>query len=342
MLSHRLHRSSPVLTDPERCRRAARPRPGPAVGWGAAPPGSPARGRHRPAPGRPRYRHRPPGASGRPPGRAASRPPGAAGGGPDAPMTRHERPVPADREGPSTPRGPLVCAPTSAFPPPGGGGARGEDPSSPRRTGRMDWPEDRGAAEAAMPGGQARMSGSPAAAQVQRCSHSRLTACPAPRRPATRRGRWWDAPSARAASLASSAALPVPASVRLGRGSPTLGPFPGSTPGPISAQATGAPSLPAQPQFGLVGAPSGEWSGQAEWMRFARLIHRPVRDLGGPAVRAAFGGNLKPALLATQGGTARARIGPDARPSADLGGRELPHWWGMPAVAGVDLRTRSR
>jgi hypothetical protein len=26
MLSHRLHRSSPVLTDPERCRRAARPR----------------------------------------------------------------------------------------------------------------------------------------------------------------------------------------------------------------------------------------------------------------------------------------------------------------------------
>jgi hypothetical protein len=27
-------------------------------------------------------------------------------------------------------------------------------------------------------------------------------------------------------------------------------------------------------------------------VRFARLIHRRVRDLGGPAVRAAYGGNL--------------------------------------------------
>jgi hypothetical protein len=36
-------------------------------------------------------------------------------------------------------------------------------------------------------------------------------------------------------------------------------------------------------------------------MRFARLIHRRARDLGGPSARAAFGGNLKPALVATQG-----------------------------------------
>jgi hypothetical protein len=27
-------------------------------------------------------------------------------------------------------------------------------------------------------------------------------------------------------------------------------------------------------------------------VRFARLIHRPVRDLGVPSARAAFGGNL--------------------------------------------------
>src|SRR5215213_3921539 len=39
------------------------------------------------------------------------------------------------------------------------------------------------------------------------------------------------------------------------------------------------------------GPPTGEWSGQAERMRFARLIHRPVRVLGGPAVRAASGGD---------------------------------------------------
>jgi hypothetical protein len=57
-------------------------------------------------------------------------------------------------------------------------------------------------------GGQARMSGSPPPRRSKRCSHSCLTACPAPRRPATRRGRWRDAPSARAASLASSAACP--------------------------------------------------------------------------------------------------------------------------------------
>jgi hypothetical protein len=33
--------------------------------------------------------------------------------------------------------------------------------------------------------------------------------------------------------------------------------------------------------------------------RFARLIHRHGRVLGGPAVRAACGGNLEPALVAT-------------------------------------------
>jgi len=36
-------------------------------------------------------------------------------------------------------------------------------------------------------------------------------------------------------------------------------------------------------------------------MRFARLIHPARRDLGGPSARTAFGGNLKPALVATQG-----------------------------------------
>jgi hypothetical protein len=35
-------------------------------------------------------------------------------------------------------------------------------------------------------------------------------------------------------------------------------------------------------------------------VRFARLIHRRVRDLGGPAVRAASGGNLNPPWLPLQ------------------------------------------
>ena len=57
-----------------------------------------------------------------------------------------------------------------------------------------------------MPGGQARMSCSPPPRRSKRPSHSRLTACPAARRPLAVAGR--DAPSARAAPLASSAALP--------------------------------------------------------------------------------------------------------------------------------------
>src|SRR5829696_5574752 len=57
--------------------------------------------------------------------------------------------------------------------------------------------------------------------------------------------------------------------------------------------------------------PRGEWSGQAEWMRFARLIDRPVRVLGGPAVRAAFGGNLSLTWLPR-------RVGGGLRPAANL------------------------
>jgi hypothetical protein len=42
-------------------------------------------------------------------------------------------------------------------------------------------------------------------------------------------------------------------------------------------------------------------------VRFARLIDRRGRVLGGPAVRAACGGRLKLALIATQGSTADRR-----------------------------------
>jgi hypothetical protein len=39
-------------------------------------------------------------------------------------------------------------------------------------------------------------------------------------------------------------------------------------------------------------------------VRFARLIDRRGRALGPALAGAAYGGNLKPALVATQGGTA--------------------------------------
>ena len=40
-------------------------------------------------------------------------------------------------------------------------------------------------------------------------------------------------------------------------------------------------------------------------VRFARLIQRPGRVLGVPSARAAFGGNLKPTLVATGGDSVR-------------------------------------
>jgi hypothetical protein len=40
-------------------------------------------------------------------------------------------------------------------------------------------------------------------------------------------------------------------------------------------------------------------------VRFARLIQRRGRVLGVPSARAAFGGNLKPTLVATDGDSVR-------------------------------------
>jgi hypothetical protein len=60
-------------------------------------------------------------------------------------------------------------------------------------------------------------------------------------------------------------------------------------------------SRPQQPR--PTGPPRG--SGAAAPSGALRAIDRRGRVLGGPAARAAFGGSPKPALVATQGGTAR-------------------------------------
>jgi hypothetical protein len=131
-----------------------------------------------------------------------------------------------------------------------------------------------------------------------------------------------DAPLARAASLASSAALARPPGDGLtGPSSRAAGP-PGIPPvnPPVIPPATdggGSPSpltavLPGQVPFGgPVGrkergrlAPLGGVVRPRRVVRFARLIHRRGRVCGGPAVRAACGGDLMPALAATQGGGA--------------------------------------
>jgi hypothetical protein len=69
-------------------------------------------------------------------------------------------------------------------------------------------------------------------------------------------------------------------------------------------------------------------------VRFARLIDRRGRVLGGPAVRAAFGGSLKLALVATPGGTA------GYRPSGLLDGARRPQ--GSIAAASVALLARTQ
>jgi hypothetical protein len=66
-------------------------------------------------------------------------------------------------------------------------------------------------------------------------------------------------------------------------------------------------------------APSGEWSGRAGWWLRA-IDQRPGRVLGGPAVRAASGGNLsRPAYYARwyRKGTAH-EVEPDVRRNEGL------------------------
>jgi hypothetical protein len=129
----------------------------------------------------------------------------------------------------------------------------------PRRTGHPI------AGRPAVPaGGDARPSRAnvryPATAQLPRRSHSPLTACPGPRRAGHGRWQGGDAPSARAASLASTAALPVPAAGQPWprRGTPTLIPTRISTliPTPATRVPPHRPRAPfalVMPLVGLVG-----------------------------------------------------------------------------------------
>src|SRR5215217_2400372 len=78
----------------------------------------------------------------------------------------------------------------------------------------------------------------------------------------------------------------------------------------VNAVTGGAPGrfMDGRRGFGASGlmAPSGEWSGRAGVVRFARLIHRRGRVLGGPAVRAASGGNQIADPIANERGRSEA------------------------------------
>ena len=129
-----------------------------------------------------------------------------------------------------------------------------------------------------MPGRQGRMSDTPPPRSPPRWSHSSLTGCPGPRRAGHGRWRGGDAPSARAASLASSAALPAH------RAAASPGPTPGrrpyGNPYGIPCATDGVPHPSRVAASALVMPPRGEWSGHA--------------------ARAACGGHLEPDLVATQ------------------------------------------
>jgi hypothetical protein len=111
------------------------------------------------------------------------------------------------------------------------------------------------------------------------------------------------APKARAASLASSAALPRPPGDRLTRPSSRAADPPGNPPViPPASDGGGSFSPLTGVAAGL--APLGGVVRPRRVVRFARLTHRRGRVCGGPAVRAACGGDLMPAMAATQGGGA--------------------------------------
>jgi hypothetical protein len=114
-------------------------------------------------------------------------------------------------------------------------------------------------------------------------------------RPRSVAGR--DAPSARAASLASSAALPVPTRCRRGRG-PYADPYAAHS---RTSRSPGGWFALVMPLVGPVGrrhrgrlAPLGGVERPRRVVRFARLMHRHGRVLGVPSARAASGGNQMP------------------------------------------------
>ena len=139
-----------------------------------------------------------------------------------------------------------------------------------------------------------------------RCSHSPLTACPGPASPAT----FGDGEGTRLRRVLLRWQAPQPCHSCPGRlwpGRLTPTSFPMSTPTSFPTRRVGVPLAsvlericPGSPPEGGQSAaktaadwpPSGGVERPGRKVRFARLIHRPGRVLGGPVVRAACGGNL--------------------------------------------------
>jgi hypothetical protein len=136
-----------------------------------------------------------------------------------------------------------------------------------------------------MPGGQARMSGSPPLRRSRRPSHSCLTACLAASRPPAVAGEGRAFGACCIAGKLRSPAGPSP--------SPPVAKAPDPTSFPTRRGGVPLASLAERISAGQW-PPCGGVERPGRAVRFARLIHRPVRVLGGPAVRAACGGDQMP------------------------------------------------
>ena len=137
-------------------------------------------------------------------------------------------------------------------------------------------PEGSRCRHGAMPGRQGRMSGTPPPRRPARRSHSSLTACPGPRLAGHGRWRVRDAPSARAASLASSAAPPGDGAMGLTRSDSRAAPptaFPTSTPTSLSTRWGCVPLASLAERISAGHAPLGGVERPRRVVRFARLIH---------------------------------------------------------------------
>jgi hypothetical protein len=131
---------------------------------------------------------------------------------------------------------------------------------------------------------------------------------------------------------------------------PTSGPRPPTrVPRLIPTPATRVPHPLTSDAVPAGYAPRGAWSGQAEWMRFARLIDRPGRVLGGPAVRCRLRRLFEPALVATPSGApccqprvAALAVGPHRRIGHRCTDASCPNRWSINAEGRKEDRDEVR
>jgi len=203
---------------------------------------------------------------------------------------------------PLDPRGLCVCCqPWRSHARGGGSGGRTPPPPGCWPPGSPQGPWCR---RGAMPGRQGRMSGTPPPRSSSRRAHSSLTACQGLR--CAGYGRWRGGRAFGAYCFAGKLRSPAPLTRRPGSPGQLRGLDPYASPyaSRYASPYAGHLRTPSPPGRGITAGHAPSWGQSAaktaaDWppsggverprrvVRFARLIHRRGRVLGGPAVRAA-------------------------------------------------------